>query len=102
MVDTLKSLGAAVPDIKTAQAPAQAAGEGQVLCKRCGRLAPKLPGPPMRNDLGKAAFEHTCAACWREAIGQGTKVINELRLDLSDPRAQKIWDQNIKEFLNLP
>jgi len=28
-------------------------------------------------------------------------VINELRLDLSDPRAQKMWDQNIREFLNL-
>ena len=101
MVETLKSLGAAVPEIKTAQAPAQAVGEGQVLCKRCGHLAAKLPSQPMRNDLGKQVYENICAACWREAIGQGTKVINELRLDLSDPRAQKIWDQNIREFLNL-
>ena len=31
----------------------------------------------------------------------GTKVINELRLPLSDPQAQKVWDQHIREFLNL-
>jgi hypothetical protein len=28
-------------------------------------------------------------------------VINELRLPLSDPQAQKMWDQHIREFLNL-
>jgi Fe-S cluster biosynthesis and repair protein YggX len=102
MVEMLKGLGAAVPEMKAAAAPAQAAGEGQVLCRRCGKLAPKLPGPPMRNDFGRLVFENTCTTCWREAIGMGTKVINELRLDLSDPRAQKAWDQNIREFLNLP
>ncbi len=31
----------------------------------------------------------------------GTKVINELRLPLSDPQAQKIFAQHEKEFLNL-
>jgi hypothetical protein len=31
----------------------------------------------------------------------GTKVINELRLPLSDPQAQKLWDQHVREFLNL-
>ncbi len=102
MVEMLKGLGAAVPQFKTASAPAQQAGEGQVLCRRCGKLAPKLASQPMRNDFGRLVFENTCTACWREAIGMGTKVINELRLDLSDPRAQKAWEQNIREFLNLP
>jgi Fe-S cluster biosynthesis and repair protein YggX/urease gamma subunit len=101
MVEMLKTLGAAVPEIKTAPAQAVAVGEGQVLCKRCGKLAPKLPSQPMRSELGKLVYENVCAPCWREAIGMGTKVINELRLDLSDPRAQTVWDQNIREFLNL-
>jgi Fe-S cluster biosynthesis and repair protein YggX len=56
---------------------------------------------PFKNEFGKQIYENICASCWREAIGQGTKVINELRLDMSDPRAQKVWDQNIREFLNL-
>jgi len=74
MIEMLKSQGAAIPEVKAAAAgPAPQAGEGQVLCRRCGKLAPKLPGPPMRNDFGRLVFENTCTACWREAIGMGTK-----------------------------
>lgn len=102
MAEMLKGLGAAVPEFAQSGATKVEAGEGEVLCRRCGQVRPKLPGPPMRNDFGRLVFENTCAACWREAIGMGTKVINEMRLDLSDPRAQKVWDQNIREFLNLP
>ena len=100
MIEMLKGLGAAVPELKTSAAKLEV-GEGQVLCRRCGQVKPRLPSPPFKGDFGKLVYENTCAQCWREAIGQGTKVINELRLDLSDPRAQKIWDQNIREFLNL-
>ena len=76
-------------------------GEGQIQCKRCGKIKPQLPKPPMRNAFGQEVFENTCPDCWRDAIGQGTKVINELRLPLNDPQADKIWDQHIREFLNL-
>jgi hypothetical protein len=31
----------------------------------------------------------------------GTKVINELRLDLSDPQSQAVYDQQMAEYLNL-
>src|SRR5215218_8563324 len=103
MVEALKGLGAAVPELKSGGAGATVtAGEGEVLCKRCGQVKPRLERPPFKNDFGKLIYESTCAPCWREAIGVGTKVINEMRLDLSDPRAQKVWDQNIRDFLNLP
>ena len=102
MIEMLKTLGAAIPEVKQSAPAAVQAGEGEVLCRRCGRVAPRMDRQPFRSDFGKLIYENTCAACWREAIGMGTKVINELRLDLSDPRAQKAWDQNIREFLNLP
>jgi Fe-S cluster biosynthesis and repair protein YggX len=100
MARMLKDLGAPVPDTA---GPRQAAevGEGQVQCKRCGRVASRLPRQPMRNDFGKEIYENICADCWREAIGYGTKVINELRLPMNDPQASKLWDQHIREFLNL-
>jgi tetratricopeptide (TPR) repeat protein len=101
MIRMLKELGAAVPEIKQAAAGEQAVGAGQVLCKRCGQVGPKLSEPPFNSEFGRAIFENTCAKCWREAIGMGTKVINELRLPMSDPQAQKVWDQHIREFLNL-
>ena len=100
MTRMLKDLGAAVPELSSAR-QAVAVGEGQVQCKRCGRVASKLPRQPMRNDFGKEIYENICADCWREAIGHGTKVINELRLPMNDPQASKMWDQHIREFLNL-
>jgi len=101
MVATLKELGAPVPELKAASTPAVAVGQGQVLCKRCGKVQPKLEKPPFRTAFGQKIYESTCAPCWKEAIGHGTKVINELRLPLADPQAQKLWDQHIAEFLNL-
>ena len=99
MIKMLEGIGAPVPqfaDPKTATVSA-----GEVFCKRHGGVGPKLEKPPFRNDFGKEIFENTCANCWKEAIAFGTKVINELRLPLADPQAQKAWDQHIREFLNL-
>jgi Fe-S cluster biosynthesis and repair protein YggX len=102
MTQMLKDLGAPVPELASVrEAAAPAVGEGQVQCKRCGRVQPRLPGPPMRGAFGQEVYENICPDCWRDAIGQGTKVINELRLPLNDPQASKIWDQHIREFLNL-
>jgi Fe-S cluster biosynthesis and repair protein YggX len=100
MARMLKDLGAAVPETGAARQAAEV-GEGQVHCKRCGRVAARLPRQPMRNDFGKEIYENICADCWREAIGFGTKVINELRLPMNDPQASKMWDQHVREFLNL-
>jgi Fe-S cluster biosynthesis and repair protein YggX len=104
MANMLRELGEPVPEFATKK-EAQAVGEGQVQCKRCGRVGPRLPKPPKLqkgdNQFGKDVYENVCADCWREAIGMGTKVINELRLPMHDPQAQKVWEQHIREFLNL-
>ncbi|MDB5295118.1 MAG: hypothetical protein JWO31_1101 [Phycisphaerales bacterium] len=100
MVRLLTDAGAPVPAFKQA-APRQAAGEGEVLCHRCGETKKKLAKPPFRGPFGQAVYDKICYDCWQLAIRQGTKVINELRLPLNDPHAQKVWDQHIREFLNL-
>jgi Fe-S cluster biosynthesis and repair protein YggX len=104
MANMLRELGEPVPEF-AAKKQAEAVGEGQVQCKRCGRVASKLPKPPKlqkgENQFGKDVYDNVCADCWREAIGMGTKVINELRLPMHDPQAQKVWEQHIREFLNL-
>ena len=99
MSKMLADLGAPVPQF--ADPTKTPVGQGEVFCKRHGGTGPKLEKPPFRNDFGKEIYENTCANCWKEAISFGTKVINELRLPLSDPQAQKAWDQHIREFLNL-
>jgi Fe-S cluster biosynthesis and repair protein YggX len=100
MVRRLQELGAPVPELKQAELE-RPIGEGEVLCVRCNRIGPRLPRPPFRNAQGQEIQEKVCQPCFREWIGMGTKVINEMRLSLNDPQAQKIYDQYMLEFLNL-
>jgi Fe-S cluster biosynthesis and repair protein YggX len=100
MMRQLKELGAPVPELKSSEVE-QPIGQGQVHCQRCGKVGRKLPSAPFSNAQGQEIFAKICADCWREWIGMGTKVINELRLPLNDPKAQKIFDQHMMEFLNL-
>ncbi|MFT3785832.1 MAG: Fe(2+)-trafficking protein [Tepidisphaeraceae bacterium] len=76
-------------------------GEGQVLDARTGRVGPRLPKPPFRNKLGQIIYDNVSVESWKEWIGMGTKVINELRLPLHDPGAQRVFDQHMVDFLNL-
>ena len=102
MSKMLQDLGAPLPLLSTTAKRDVPVGDGQVLCKRCGQVAARLDKPPFRgNAFGTEVYNNTCARCWQEAIAQGTKVINELRLPLSDPQAQRVWDQHIRDFLNL-
>lgn len=101
MLKTLKEHGVTLPEFDAALKPAEPVGEGQVHCKRCGLVKPKMARQPFSNAQGKLIHDNVCADCWREWIGMGTKVINELRLPLSDPQAQKVFDQHMFEFLNL-
>src|ERR1700728_2702427 len=71
MIQMLKDLGAPVPQ-SAETATVQPVGEGQVLCKRCGRVARKQASPPFSNAQGKEIYENICADCWREWIGMGT------------------------------
>ncbi len=103
MVTALRELGAAVPELTMPAAGAATAGaaiEG-FSCARCGRPDQKLPKPPFRGELGQKVFDHVCQSCWREWIGMGTKVINELGLVMANPHSQDVYDQHMIEFLQL-
>jgi Fe-S cluster biosynthesis and repair protein YggX len=96
----LRDLGAAVPELAASPAP-QAVGEGQVACVHCGSVGPRLERAPFRSALGQEILAKICQPCWREWLGMGTKVINELRLPMNDPQAQQVWERHMVEFLNL-
>ena len=85
MIATLQQLGAPIPELQKSARRDEPVGEGQIICKRCGRLEAKLAKPPFRGPFGQEIFDNICALCWKEAIAMGTKVINELRLPLADP-----------------
>lgn len=96
IAEKLRSLG-----VEVAPQAASSADTGGFRCRRCGAPGPQLDEPPSNDPLGQQVFEHICANCWQEWLAMGIKVINELRLDLSDRRGQEVFDQYMKEFLNL-
>jgi Fe-S cluster biosynthesis and repair protein YggX len=72
-------------------------------CARCQReAAPALPAAPMPGALGREIAGAVCADCWSEWQRAEVMVINELRLNFMDPRAQEILTQHMREFLTLP
>ncbi|MEO0966468.1 MAG: Fe(2+)-trafficking protein [Planctomycetota bacterium] len=98
-----EKLGAELPEVKDAAAvKAEVEADGQtVLDRRTGQPQPKLPAPPMRGPVGKFIHDHFGQHTWNQWIGQGTKVINELRLDFSNPDHQDVYDQHMLEWLQV-
>jgi Fe-S cluster biosynthesis and repair protein YggX len=77
-----------------------------VHCIKCGEDKPALANPPFRPgtklaDLGATIQARVCSPCYRDWIAMSVKLVNELRLDTTDPRGQEIWLKQMKLFLNL-
>ncbi|HYF13621.1 MAG TPA: Fe(2+)-trafficking protein [Phycisphaerales bacterium] len=100
MGELLTGLGAPVPEIakKETQAPL---GEGSVVDHKTGRVGARLARPPMRGPVGAWIYGHVSAETWDAWIRQGTKVINELRLDLSRDEDSEAYDRHMYEFLGI-
>jgi Fe-S cluster biosynthesis and repair protein YggX len=61
-----------------------------------------LEEPPLPGATGQWILENVDEAQWDVWIGQGTKVINELRLDFSKEEDQKKYGEHMAEFLGIP
>jgi len=103
IAELLTSIGRQPPAVSAeVEAQARQAEEGRSFnCKRSGRAGTQLPDPPFRGPVGRWIYENISAETWREWLGQGTKVINELRLDLSRETDQNVYDQHMCEYLGI-
>jgi Fe-S cluster biosynthesis and repair protein YggX len=61
-----------------------------------------LEEAPLPGAVGKWILENVDATIWNAWIDQGTKVINELRLDFSREEAQQSCEGYMIDFLGLP
>ncbi len=101
IADMLRELGAPIPEQKRVEFKPQMAADGNIQCRRCGRLGPKMKERPFRGALGEEIHGSICGPCFQEWIGRGTMVINELRLNLTEKASQDVYDEYMKEFLHL-
>jgi Fe-S cluster biosynthesis and repair protein YggX len=112
MVDLLRSIGEAVPEVEEKPAPAGAAaasgqphsgavGEGQIVCRQTGKLGTRFTRPPFKGAVGAWIGANISKETFDLWIKQGTKVIYELRLDLSRDKDQELYDQHMREYLGI-
>jgi Fe-S cluster biosynthesis and repair protein YggX len=102
MGSLLEKLGQPVPEVQRPAATAAGPASGDtIIDRRTGRPGTRLADPPMRGPLGRFIYDHFSQETWREWIGQGTKVINELRLDFSNDEHQKVYERHMMEWLGI-
>jgi len=98
MGELLKKLGLQVPQTQVQAAPVP---DGTFLCHKTGRPGTKMDTPPFRGPIGHWIAEHIAKETFDDWIRQGTKVINELRLDLSRDQDADTYDRYMHEYLGI-
>lgn len=98
--ELLEQLGRPIPQIEQTakQAPTPTGG---FICQRTGRPGTKMARPPFRGPVGEWIAANISKETFDAWIAQGTKVINELRLDLSRDQDSEIYDQHMREYLGI-
>ncbi len=95
----LEEQGAEVPHVEVDEE--KIAVGGDFVCARTGQPGTQMEKPPFKGPLGEWIRENITRETWQAWIAQGTKVINELRLDLSDEEDGATYDQHMREFLGV-
>lgn len=106
MAEHLKALGKPVPEVAAKPAAAGPGGGSGLVGLGRGGAGTAGKGTPMekapfRGPLGEWIRKNVSQEKWESWIGQGTKVINELRLDLSSDRDAEVYDQHMREYLGI-
>ena len=100
IAELLEKLGVAPPEAEGA-APEPEIPEGAFIDRKTGKPGTQMPKPPFKGPLGEWIHANVSQQTWKEWIGQGTKVINELRLDLSREEDEQAYDRYMREFLEI-
>lgn len=111
IAELLRSIGHEVPNVPGKASVSNGGGGGAGGLVGLGGLgsrgaAPagagaKLDKPPFKGPLGDWIFQNVSLERWESWIRQGTKVINELRLDLSKEQDSEAYDQHMREYLGI-
>lgn len=97
--DMLDQLGIEKPVVEK-KAP-EPSGDGSFVCQRTGKPGAQMPRPPFKGPIGEWIHANISRETFDAWIAQGTKVINELRLDLSRDQDSETYDAHMREYLGI-
>jgi Fe-S cluster biosynthesis and repair protein YggX len=69
-----------------------------VQCVKLGKELEGLDRPPVRGELGQRVFENVSKEAWKLWVGHSTMIVNEYRLELGTPEANRIWLTELEKF----
>ena len=73
-----------------------------VQCSKYGKELPGLAKPPFPGEMGETIFQKVSAKAWGEwRDDMQIKVLNEYRLNMSDPKDYQVLVDQMLLFLNL-
>jgi len=64
-------------------------------------MADGLERAPLPGEIGERVLAQTCASCWEEWKGTQVKLINEYRLNVTDPGQYERLITEMAAFLGL-
>jgi Fe-S cluster biosynthesis and repair protein YggX len=101
IAELLKSINEPLPVIEnTKPQPAEPeTSTGDFKCIKSGKMGTQIPRQPFRNEMGKWIHENISNETFTEWIHLGTKIINELRLDLSREDHDAVYEYAMRIFL---
>ena len=103
MASLLQKLGKPLPEVKSSQPPPAPppTDANTIIDRKSGKPGTRPPRPAADARPGRQVHlhDHYSRETWREWIGMGTKVINELRLDFSNEQHQKTYEDQMIEWL---
>jgi len=73
-------------------------GPRMVKCVKLGRELPGLAYLPYNNDLGRRIHESVSQQAWNMWVETAKMILNEYRLNLATPEAQRFLFQQCERF----
>jgi Fe-S cluster biosynthesis and repair protein YggX len=72
--------------------------ERLVKCIKLGREAPAMDRAPFKGEFGQRLFDNVSKEAWRQWLEHSKMLVNEYRLDMTDPRHQKTWFAECEKY----
>jgi len=69
-----------------------------VMCKKLGKELPGMKYKPFQNELGERIWNEISEDAWRQWIEFSKMLVNEYRLDLTNPQGHKVLLEQAEKF----